>query len=92
MPSADRFRGLIDRLLYTDRGQKICSVLFGFALAMMFRKACPGGECKVILAPPLDHVKKTVFELEGDCYKYKPVPVKCPGSAEKVVPASETLV
>jgi hypothetical protein len=83
----DRFRGLINRLLYTDRGQKICSILFGFALAMMFRQVCPGGECKIILAPPLSHIQKTVFELEGDCYKYKPVPVKCPAAPTDVIPS-----
>lgn len=72
------FRLIVDRLIYTDRGQIIASVLIGFAIALLFRKVCNDRNCKVILAPPLEHVQKTVFELEGDCYRYTPVPTKCP--------------
>lgn len=95
MPSAsnDRLRLLVNRLIYTTRGQIVCSVLFGFALALLFRTACDGGQCKVILAPPLEHIHKTVFELEGDCYRYKPVPIQCPSSAiTKIVPSDPSSV
>ena len=80
------FRLVVDRLIYTERGQIIASVLIGFAIAMMFRKVCNDRNCKVILAPPLEYVQKTVFELEGDCYRYTPVPTKCP-TDETVVPS-----
>jgi hypothetical protein len=86
MANTDRFRLLVDRLIYTERGQIACSVLFGFSLAILFRKACNGRNCKVILAPPLEHIQKTVFELEGDCYRYKPVAIQCPTSLEGVIP------
>ena len=72
------FRLVVDRLIYTDRGQIIASVLVGFAIALMFRKVCNDRTCKVILAPPLEHIRKTAFELEGECYRYTPVPTTCP--------------
>lgn len=82
--SAGGFRMVVDRLLYTDRGQIVASVLMGFAVALLFRKVCNDRNCKVILAPPLEHVKKTVFELQGDCYRYTPVPTACPTGIDGV--------
>lgn len=82
--SAGGFRMVVDRLLYTDRGQIVASVLMGFAVALLFRKVCNDRNCKVILAPPLEHVKKTVFELQGDCYRYTPVPTACPTDIDGV--------
>lgn len=85
----DRFRGLVNRLLYTTQGQIVCSILFGFAFVLMFRKVCEGGNCKVILAPPLEHIQKTIFELEGDCYRYKPVPIQCPAATTTPIVPSD---
>lgn len=77
----DGFRLLVDRLLYTDKGQIISSIVIGFAFALIFRKVCEGKECRLILAPPLEHIKSTIYELEGDCYRYIAYPVKCPREA-----------
>lgn len=74
----DGFRVIADRLLYSKQGQIISAVLMGFAFALIFRKVCNGAECKVILAPPIAHIKETIYELEGECYKYTPIPSKCP--------------
>lgn len=83
----DGFRLIADRLLYSNQGQIISSVLMGFALALLFRKVCNDRDCKVIIAPPLDHIKETIYELEGDCYKYTPIPSKCPKETF-VIPSS----
>lgn len=74
----DSFRLIADRLLYSNQGQIISSVLMGFAFALLFRKVCNERDCKIIIAPPLEHIKETVYELEGECYKYTPEPKKCP--------------
>lgn len=77
----DGFRLIADRLLYTNQGQIISAVLMGFAFALLFRKVCNEHDCKIIIAPPLDHIRGTIYELEGDCYKYTPIPGKCPKEA-----------
>jgi hypothetical protein len=75
---ASGFRRISDTILYTEKGHIASSLLMGFALAMLFRKVCNDRNCKVIVAPPLDHIESTTYELEGECYKYVPYPVKCP--------------
>ncbi len=86
MKTGAGLRGLAERLIYTERGQIISSALMGFALALLFRKACDAQSCRVIVAPPLKDIKDKVFKLEDACYVYTPEAVKCPEDASKVVP------
>ena len=68
---------LFDRLLHTDAGQAFISVILGFGLAALFQRACKGGSCIIIEAPPMDEVVKNTYTVDGDCFRYTPVPTKC---------------
>lgn len=70
-------RSMVDNILYTERGATFVSILLGLGLALMFRKICKDRKCILITAPPLEDINKYSYELEGDCYKYKPVVTPC---------------
>jgi hypothetical protein len=88
MKTASGFRRLAERLIYTERGQIISSLLMGFALALLFRKACDAQSCRVIVAPPVKDIQSKIFKLEDACYVYTPEAIKCPeGDNPKIIPS-----
>lgn len=68
---------IIDRLFYNESGQILISIVFGVALAFMFRKVCKGEHCIVIHPPPLEDVEKYVYKTNGICYRYTPRVTEC---------------
>jgi hypothetical protein len=86
---ASGFQRLVERLIYTERGQIISSALMGFALALLFRKACDSQSCRVILAPPVKDIQSKIFKLEDTCYVYTPEAIACPASqSTKIIPST----
>lgn len=55
------------------------SFIWGFGLAIMFRKICKNGKCVVIKIPPKNLIENKVFlDYEtGKCYKFVRRQVKC---------------
>jgi hypothetical protein len=69
-------RLLVNKVFYTSFGQLVICAVFGFALAIMFRKVCKG-DCTIYFAPHVDEVSGKIFKLEDTCYKYTPYLVDC---------------
>ena len=67
----------LKRLLYTDFGQKLMSILLGLGLATLFRKVCKGRNCMVFKAPPLKEIEKTTYKQNDKCYKFTYETVSC---------------
>ena len=65
------------RLLYTDFGQIIISVILGLGLATLFRKACEDRKCIAFEAPPVDEIKDKVYKYDKKCYKFNLQAEKC---------------
>lgn len=55
----------------------LISVIFGMALAFMFRKVCKGEKCIVMEAPSLPEFEKYVYKIDDECYKYTPRVSSC---------------
>lgn len=68
---------VIERLFYSEGGRMVVSVILAMGLAMLFRRVCHGKHCIVLKVPPMDEIAANAYDLEGDCYKYHPVAVKC---------------
>jgi len=64
-------------LMESQYGQIIVSVILGFGLATLFRKACKDKSCYVIKGPKLSDVNDYYYKMDGRCYKYKPVATSC---------------
>jgi hypothetical protein len=52
---------LIDRLLNTEQGGKLLSILLGLGLACLFRKQCVGDKCIIV---------RSIQDIEKTKYKY----------------------
>ena len=49
------------RLLYSDIGKYIISILLGLGLATLFRKVCKDRNCIVFKAPNIQKIKNQIF-------------------------------
>ena len=67
----------IRRLIYSDFGRIVISILLGLGLATIFRKVCKDRKCLVFKSPKIDDVKGQVFKFDGKCYKYREEATKC---------------
>ena len=65
------------RILHSEYGQKLLSVVLGLGLATLFRKVCKGRNCMVFKAPPLSKLDNTVYKQNGICYKFDYETVTC---------------
>ena len=67
----------IRRLIYSDFGRIVISILLGLGLATIFRKVCKDRSCLIFKAPKLEKIKGQVFKFDGKCYKYREEAIKC---------------
>jgi hypothetical protein len=61
----------------SDYGSMVVSIVLGLGLASFFRKICKDGRCVIIKGPPVEEVKKNIYKIDNECYKYSPVMTKC---------------
>jgi hypothetical protein len=74
----------LDKLLHTQSGRYLMSILLGFGLATLFRSTCKGKNCIVFRAPPLEDVEDKIFEFNSKCYKYKHKMESCTSKKQTV--------
>lgn len=67
----------IIKVLNTDFGVVITSILLGLALASLFRKVCNDNDCIIIKGPPYKDIENKIFSFDSKCYTYKPEASKC---------------
>lgn len=67
----------MNKLLNTEVGQRIISIILGLGLASMFRKVCSNNNCLVIKGPKIVEMDK-YYKIDKKCYKYNPYPINCP--------------
>jgi len=67
----------LKRILYTDFGQKLLSIILGLGLATLFRKVCKGRNCMVFKAPPLKDIETSTYKQNGKCYQFTYETVTC---------------
>jgi hypothetical protein len=57
--------------------QVIISILWGFGLAMLFRRSCKGRNCIIIKGPKSEEMDNKVFRHDNKCYKYTAETTTC---------------
>ena len=67
----------MNKILNTEVGQRIVSIIIGLGLASMFRKVCSNNNCLVIKGPKIVEMDK-YYKIDKKCYKYNPYPINCP--------------
>lgn len=65
------------RLLNSEYGIKLLSIILGLGLATLFRKVCKGRNCMVFKGPPMEKVKNTIYKKNDKCYRFTYDNVDC---------------
>ena len=60
----------INRILHTDFGKKLISIILGLGIASLFRKVCNDRNWLVFKGPEIDIVDNKIFKQNGKCYKF----------------------
>jgi hypothetical protein len=72
------------KLLTSETGKCIISILLGLGLASLFKITCKGKNCMVFKAPNPENIDGKVLEFDDKCYKYKKVNTAC-NNSKKIV-------
>jgi hypothetical protein len=72
------------RLLNTEVGVMFISILLGFGLATMFRKACEGKNCINFNGPVINEIDGRTYKYGEYCYKYKLEAAPCDSTKQTV--------
>lgn len=67
----------IRRLIYSNIGKYIISILLGLGIATVFRRVCKDRSCLVFKAPTMNKIKNQVFKFDDKCYVFKEHGRKC---------------
>ncbi len=75
----------IRRLIYSDFGSVVMSIILGLGLATLFRKVCKDRNCMKFEGPSINKIKGQIFKYNDKCYTYEPAITKCNDNM-KIVP------
>lgn len=67
----------IKRLLNTETGKTLISILLGIGLASLFRKVCKDKNCIQFNGPVIGDFEDKTYKHGSKCYKYKVEADKC---------------
>lgn len=67
----------LKRLIYSDVGRIVISVILGLGLATLFRRVCKERDCLVFHAPEMNKIKGQVFKFKDKCYQFEEEIEKC---------------
>tara|TARA_Y100000310_G_scaffold255316_1_gene262690 strand:- start:172 stop:414 length:243 start_codon:yes stop_codon:yes gene_type:complete len=73
------------RLIYSDVGRIIISILLGLGLATLFRKVCNDRNCIIFKAPNIEKIKNQIFKFDNKCYKFSEKIEKCNEKRKKII-------
>jgi len=66
------------KLIHTETGKIIMSLIFGLGLASLFRAICKDKNCVIFQAPPLEEIDEKIYKsADNKCYKYVAAYTKC---------------
>lgn len=65
------------RLLNTDLGRIVISILLGLGLATLFKKVCNDKNCMVFNGPVIRDLEGKIYKHDNKCYSYSSSSVSC---------------
>jgi len=65
------------RLLNTEIGRTMISILLGLGLATLFRKVCNDKDCITFSGPVISEIDGKIYRHGDTCVKYSSVSTKC---------------
>ena len=77
----------LKRLLYTEFGQLLISVILGLWIATMFREVCESKNCLIFNGPVINEIDGKIYKFGEYCHKYVLNPVSC-NKTKKIIEIS----
>lgn len=74
----------IKSVLKSDKGKIIVSIILGFGLASLFRKACHDRKCLNFKAVTNSDIKGKIYKFNNKCYTFKENAVTCDSRKRQV--------
>jgi len=69
---------VLDRLLNSQVGIVLISIIWGLGLSTLFAHACRHRPCYIITGPPIKNTMSKYFNYGTEkCYQYYPIISKC---------------
>jgi hypothetical protein len=65
------------KIIYSDVGKIIISVLLGIGLSCLFHKVCKDKNCIKFSGPVIQNIEGKIFKQADKCYSYKLQTEKC---------------
>lgn len=65
------------RIVNSERGKIIFSIILGLGLATLFRESCKNSNCMVFKIAKISDVKDKIFEFDNSCYKFHEKSISC---------------
>ena len=65
------------RILYTDLGRIIMSILLGLGFATIFKKVCTDKNCMTYHGPVISEMEGKIYKHDNKCYSYSSNQVTC---------------
>ena len=59
------------KLLHSDVGKIIVSIILGLGLASLFRKVCNERNCLAFKGPKLSDIDNKIYKFDNKCYTFK---------------------
>ena len=72
------------RLIYSDFGKYIISILLGLGLSTLFRKVCNERNCIIFKGPDIKKIRNQIFKFGNKCYIFKESIESCNTNKKKV--------
>ncbi len=74
----------IRRILYSEFGKYMISIILGLGIATLFRKVCKDRSCLVFKAPSIEKISGQVFKYNNKCYKFNETATSCDPNKKQV--------
>ena len=74
----------IRRILYSEFGKYMISIILGLGIATLFRKVCKDRSCLVFKAPSIEKISNQVFKYNNKCYKFNETATSCDPNKKQV--------
>jgi len=74
----------LGKLLHTQSGKIVMSMILGFGLATLFRSVCNGKNCVILHAPQMNEISDKIYSHQDKCYKFSSEVTKCDAGKKTV--------
>ena len=61
----------IQKIINSETGKYIISIILGLGLATLFRRVCKDRKCLVFRAAPMNKIRDQIFAYAQNCYTFQ---------------------